>query len=187
MKKKLLKWFILLLPALAVLIILVFIALTPNKTGEIKQIKTKNVVTKDSRVMFSVDEKYKTEEKGEYDLYLNKNNEQIVGVFTYNLNEYEQNSSKEILDNRSQSFLSTKKNMKLFKKETKIEMDDKTITSVQYSGKTDKSSECIYIISVIDFKNDSNYVVYINEVILKNKYEENIREMNDILKSAKLN
>ncbi|MBQ9024371.1 MAG: hypothetical protein IJ105_04040 [Bacilli bacterium] len=187
MNKKLLKWFIILLPAIAILLFLLIIALIPNKTEELPKIKYKDFTTKDSRVTFSLDEKYKQEEKGEYDLYLNYNNEKIVGVFTYNLNEYEQNSSKEILDNRARSFLSTKQNMKLFKKETKTELEDKTITTVEYSGKTDKSSECVYIISVIDFKNDPNYVVYINEVILKNQYELNIREMNNILQSAKLN
>ena len=187
MKKKILKWLIILLPALVILLFLFIIALTPNKTAEIKPIKTKDVVTKDLKVTFSIDKKYKQEEKGEYDLYLNKNNEQIVGVFTYNLNEYEENTSKEILDKQVNNFVSTRKNMILFKKETKTELDDKTITRVEYSGKTDKSSECIYIFSTIDFKKDTNYVVYVSEVIIKNNYEENIREMIKILESAKLN
>ena len=77
--------------------------------------------------------------------------------------------------------------MKIFKKEESIDMDDKIITKVEYSGKTDKSSECIYIFSVIAFKSDPNYILYVNEVILKSHYEENISEMIDILKSAKLN
>lgn len=187
MKKKILKWLIILLPAIVVLLFLGIVMLIPNKTGEIKQIKTKDVITKDSRVTFSVDEKYKQEEKGEYDLYLNKNNKQILGVFTYNTNEYEEKTSKEILDKQVNNFISTRKNMKLFKKEETIDLEDKTIIKVEYSGKTEKSSECVYIFSTINFKSDPNYIVYVNEVIIKNTYEENIREMLNILKSAKLN
>ena len=187
MNKKLLKWFIILLPAIAILIFLMVVMLIPNKNGEKVKMKMKDVLTKDSRVTFSVDEKYKQEEKGEYDLYLIKNNLQIVSAFTYNLSEYEEKTSKEILDKQIENFTSTKKDIKLFKKESIIEDDTKKITKVEYSGKTEKSSECIYIFSVIDFKSDANYVVYTTEVIVKNQYEDNIGEMIDILKSAKLN
>ena len=187
MNKKLLKWFIILLPAIAVLLFFIVVAFIPNENAKEKKIVTKTVKTKDSRVSFIVDEKYKEETKGEYDLYLNKDNKQIVGGFTYNLNEYEENSSKEVLDKQINNFITTRKDMKLFKKEVKTQMEDKTITRVEYSGKTEKSSECIYIFSTIEFKNDPNYVVYINEVIIKQRYEDNISEMIDILKSAKLN
>ena len=187
MNKKLLKLFIILLPAIAVLLFFIVVAFIPNENAKEKKIVTKTVKTKDSRVSFIVDEKYKEETKEEYDLYLNKDNKQIVGGFTYNLNEYEENSSKEVLDKQINNFITTRKDMKLFKKEVKTQMEDKTITRVEYSGKTEKSSECIYIFSTIEFKNDPNYVVYINEVIIKQRYEDNISEMIDILKSAKLN
>lgn len=187
MNKKLLKWFIILLPVLAVILFLIIVAFIPNKDANEKKIVTKTVKTKDSRVSFDVDEKYKEETKGEYDIYLNKDNKQIVGGFTYNLNEYEESSSKEVLDKQVNNFVSSRKDMKLFKKETKTEMEDKTITRVEYSGKTDKSSECIYIFSTIVFKSDPNYVVYMNEVIIKQRYEDHISEMINILKSAKLN
>ena len=187
MNKKILKWFIILLPVLAVILFLIIVAFIPNKDAKEKKIVTKTVKTKDSRVSFLVDEKYKEETKGEYDLYLNKDKKQIVGVFTYNLNEYEEKSSKEVLDKQTNNFVSTRKDMKLFKKETKTDMEDKIITRVEYSGKTDKSSECIYIFSTIEFKSDPNYIVYVNEVITKQAYEDHISEMINILKSAKLN
>ena len=185
--KKYLKWLFVLLPVIAVLLFLIVVMLIPNKNGEKEEIKTKEYKTKDQRVTFLADEKFKQEEKGEYDLYLNKDNKQIVGGFTYNLNEYEEKSSKEVLDKQVSNFISSRKDMKLFKKEAVDDYEDKTIIRVEYSGKTDKSSDCLYVFSVINFKADPNYVIYINEVIIKERYENHISEMINILQSAKLN
>ena len=66
-------------------------------------------------------------------------------------------------------------------------MDDKTITKVEYTGTNTDSSECVYVFAVIDFKADTNYVLYSNEVLLHKDYEKNISEMIDILKNVKLN
>jgi len=184
--KKLLKWFIILIPVFVVILFLLIAALIPNKAAEVEKKKEKEFITKDNRVVLKAYEDFKQEDKGEYDLYLNKNKTQILGLFTYYLSEYEENSSKEILDHQTNAFINTRKDMKIWKKEYKIEMDDKTITKVEYIGKTDKSSDCIYIFATIDFKADPNYVVYVNEVILKDDYENNIGEMNNILQSAKL-
>ncbi|MBP3635237.1 MAG: hypothetical protein J6J17_02095 [Bacilli bacterium] len=186
MKKKFnLKWLFVIVPIIAVLVFTLIAFLLPK--DEEVELKKVEYITKDNRTSFSFYEDFSKKEVGEYDLYASKKNKQIIGVFTYNLNEYEENSSKEILENQIKYFLDTRKDMKLFKKETTIEMDDKIITKVEYSGKTDNSSDCVYIFSVIDFKADTNYVVYSNEVIIKDDYENNIGEMIDILKSAKLN
>ena len=185
--KKYLKWFFILVPFFALIIFFIIVALIPNKAANEEKIKVKEYVTKDGRVTFVAPETFKQEEKSDYDLYLNKNNNQIVGVFSYNLNEYEENTAKQVLDKQVQYFLDNKKDMKLFKKETILDLEDKKITRVEYSGKTDKSSECVYIISVIEFKTDANYVLFVNEVIFKNKYENNISEMINILKNVKLN
>ena len=182
---KFLKWFIILIPAIIVVIALVIFAATPNKTE--KNEKEVQFNTKDNRVTFTAYESYKTEDRGEFDLYLNKDNKQVMGVFSYNLNEYEENSSKEILDKQISYYLEKVKDMTLWKKEAKYDMEDKIITKVEYTGKTDNSDECIYIFASIDFKTDANYVLYIQEVITKKNYEAQIGEMNNILKSAKLN
>lgn len=50
-------------------------------------------------------------------------------------------------------------------------MDDKTITKVEYTGTNTDSSECVYVFAVIDFKADTNYVLYSNEVLLHKDYE----------------
>ena len=149
--KKLLKWLIILLPVIAIVIFIIVAALIPNKASEEKKIKTKEYTAKDGRLVLTADEKFKMEEKGEYDLYLNKKGQQVIGVFTYNVNEYEEKTAKQILDKQVENFMSTRKDMKLFKKEMNIDMEDKTITKVEYSGKTEKSSDCVYILSTISF------------------------------------
>ncbi len=183
---KVLKWLIVIVPFVLIIGLVSITALLTNKAKEVKIVE-KDFTTKDSKVTIKADEKYTNEDKGEYDLYLIKNNKQVVGVFSYDLSEYEEKTAKEVLDKQVNYYIETRKNMKIFKKEESIDMDDKVITKVEYSGKTDKSSECIYIFSVIAFKSDPNYILYVNEVILKSHYEENISEMIDILKSAKLN
>ena len=185
--KKYLKWLFILIPVIAVLLFLIVVMLIPNKNGEKEELKMKEFKTKDQRVTFMADENYKQEEKGEYDLYLNKNKKQVVGVYTYNLSDYEEKSAKEVLDKQVANFISNRKDMKLFKKEITDDYEDKTILRVEYSGKTDKSSDCLYVFSVINFKTDPNYVIYVNEVIIKERYEDHISEMINILQSAKLN
>ena len=184
--KKVLKWLILILPLILIILFITISSLSNEVTNEIEEVKTKEFTTKDNRVSFTVYEQYKQEEKGNYDLYLNKDGKQIVGVFTYNLSEYLESTAKEVLDNQVNAFVNTRKDMKIYKKETIEDLEDKKITRVEYSGKTDSSSDCVYIFSVIEFKSDPNYVVYVNEVVLKKHYELNIEEMLNILKSAKL-
>lgn len=187
MKKNKLKWLFYVIPLIIILIFIIVIMCIPNKKAEPKKINYKTFVTKDNKLSFSISDEFTQKNTGEYDLYVTKKDKQIIGVFTYNLNEYEEKSSKQILDRQVSYFNKTRKDMKLFKKETKIDMEDKVITRVEYSGKTSDSSNCVYIFSVIDFKNNNNYVAYINEVILESQYETNIGEMINVLKSAKLN
>ncbi len=86
--KKILKWLILILPLILIILFIMISSLSNEVTNEIEEVKTKEFTTKDNRVSFTVYEQYKQEEKGNYDLYLNKDGKQIVGVFTYNLSEY---------------------------------------------------------------------------------------------------
>lgn len=159
-----------------------------TKKEENKKIeKTYIYTTKDNRVDFTFNEGYKVYEKNDYDLFVKDDKRQLItGIFTYDLNQYEENTSKEILDNQVAYFLKTRNNMKVFKKETSKTYEDKTITRVEYSGNTTDSSECIYVFTVIDFVNAPNYVVYSSQVLFKSDYEKYIKELKDIIINAKL-
>lgn len=184
------KWlYVVVLSAILVPLIIIFVLSVTDPTKKKEEVKINNAsyTTADGRVTVTAKEDFKQKKVSNYDLYLTKNDKQVIGFFTYALNEYEENSSKEILDKQISYFLSTRKDLKLFKKEKVIDMDDKTITKVEYTGTNTDSSECVYIFAVIDFKADTNYVLYSNEVLLHKDYEKNISEMIDILKNVKLN
>ena len=184
--KKFLKWLIVVIPLLLLILFVILHPIISNTKEEEVKVNTKEFTTKDGRVVFTAAETFKSSEKGDYDLYLNHKDTQIIGVFTYTLQGYVENTSRQILDKQINYFIEKRKNMKLFKKETTIDMEDKIITKVEYSDKNDKNVDCVFVFSTIDFKADNNYTVYVNEMLLKQDYEDKISEMIDILESAKL-
>ena len=167
------KYLFVLLPAILIVLLLIVSSICGTiKEKEIKKEESKEITykTKDNKVSYTFKETFKTSEVGEYDLYVKDNKRQmIMGVFTYTLSDYEENSAKEI-----------------YKKEEVQDLSDKVITKVEYSGKSTDSSDCIYIFSVTEFKNAQGYVLYSNQVLLKSDYENNSEELYNILKSAKL-
>lgn len=175
--------------ALSIILISLIIIFVMNNKGYNKNEKIEkiNYTTSDNRITITATEDFKKKNVSNYDLYITKDDKQVIGFFTYNLNEYEENNSKEILYKQIEYFKNTRKDFKIFKKERTIYLDDKKITKIEYSGINDNSSDCIYIFAVIDFKDDANYVLYSNEVVLNNDYEDNIDNLINIIKSAKLN
>lgn len=158
-----------------------------KETKKEQEIKTNIYTTKDNRVDFTFNEGFKNSEVGEYDLYVKDEERQLImGVFTYDLNNYEENTGKEILDKQVTYFLKTRNDMKIFKEETTKEYDDKKIITVEYSGKTTDSADCVYLFSALEFNNAPGYIVYSTNVIIKEHYEEYIKEVKEILKNAKL-
>lgn len=187
------KYLFLVLPIILILLLIIVTSVftindDTKKTKEKKEeIKTNIYTTKDNRVDFTFNEGFKNSEVGEYDLYVKDEKRQLImGVFTYDLNNYEEKTGKEVLDKQVAYFLKTRNDMKIFKKETTKEYDDKKIITVEYSGKTTDSADCVYLFSAIEFNNAPGYIVYSTNVIVKKHYEEYIKEVKEILKDAKL-
>ena len=184
------KYLFVLLPAILIILLLIVSSIFGTiKEKKIKKEEAKEITykTKDNKVSYTFKETFKTSEVGEYDLYVKDDKRQmIMGVFTYTLSDYEENSAKEILDNQIEYFKKTRNDMKIYKKEEVQDLSDKVVTKVEYSGKSTDSSDCIYIFSVTEFKNAQGYVLYSNQVLLKSDYENNSEELYNILKSAKL-
>ena len=186
------KYLFVVVPVVLILLLVIIssvFTIKNDKKEEVKkeEVKTNIYTTKDNKVDFTFKEGFKNNEVGEYDLYAKDEKRQLImGVFTYDLNNYEEKTGKEVLDKQVAYFLKTRNDMKLFKKEVIKEYEDKKITMVEYSGKTTDSSECVYVFSVIEFKNAPLYTVYSTNVVIKDNYEEYIKEVKDILKNAKL-
>ena len=91
-----LKWLFIIVPVIAV-VAFVIIASVINGNKKEVEIKKVNYITKDNRVTFTFNETFTKKDVGEYDLYVSKEDKQIFGAFTYNLNEYEEKSAYKII------------------------------------------------------------------------------------------
>lgn len=186
------KWLFFIIPVIIIFtLIIVSSVFTVKEDKKPKEEKIKDVIftTKDNRVDFKSTTKYnfKNNEVSDYDLYLKDDKNQLTtAVFAYDLSTLEENTGRDILNNQILYFLKTRDDMKVFKEEHVKKLEDKTVTTVEYSGKSENSSECIYRFSSVEFTGDLNYVLYITQVIIKDDYEKHIKEMKDIIETAKL-
>lgn len=182
--------------AMAILLAVFFFgANTYKKELEKQKIERKKIEdeinvysTKDGIVSFSFKHGYKISEVGEYDLYV-KNDEKniILSAFTYNTDKYEQKSPDDYINKAVSDISSGKVSFDKLKDKETITEDNKTINTVEYVGKTDKSSLCVYKISTINYSGKDNFIVTVIEIVTKTNYEKYIREMTEILKSSKIN
>ncbi|MBR2712281.1 MAG: hypothetical protein IKE73_01080 [Bacilli bacterium] len=182
--------------AMAILLAVFFFgANTYKKDLEKQKIERKKIEdeinvysTKDGIVSFSFKHGYKISEVGEYDLYV-KNDEKniILSAFTYNTDKYEQKSPDDYINKAVSDISSGKVSFDKLKDKETITEDNKTINTVEYVGKTDKSSLCVYKISTINYSGKDNFIVTVIEIVTKKNYEKYIREMTEILKSSKIN
>lgn len=144
--------------------------------------------TKDNVVSFTFRHGYKQSDVGEYDLYVQNNAKKVIlTAFTYDTTRYEQKTADAFINKGIDDISDGKEKFELSKDKEYITNDDKTITTIEYKGKTKESSMCIYKISVIEFTNKPNYLVYVVEVITEKNYKLYNKEMLEMLKSAKIN
>lgn len=143
--------------------------------------------TKDNVSTFTFRHGYKQSEVGEYDLYVqNKAKKVIFAAFTYDTDKYEQKAVDDYLNKGISDVSAGKEKFELFKEKEVIDSDDKTITTVEYVGKTKESSLCVYKISVISIKTKPNYYIYTVQIVTKSNYDLYIKEILEQLNSAKL-
>ena len=143
--------------------------------------------TKDNVSTFTFRHGYKQSEVGEYDLYVQNNAKKVVfAAFTYDTDKYEQKAVDDYLNKGISDVSAGKEKFELFKEKEIIDSDDKTITTVEYVGKTKESSLCVYKISVISIKTKPNYYIYTVQIVTKSNYDLYIKEILEQLNSAKL-
>lgn len=144
--------------------------------------------TKDNVVSFTFKHGYKQEQVGEYDLYVkNSQKKVLLTAFTYDTTLYEQTTPDQYIGKAISDISKDKVKFDVYKQKEVKEMDDKTITSVEYIGNTKESSDCIYKITIITFKNKPDYLVYAVGVVTKVNYKLYNKEINEIIETSKLN
>ena len=159
---------------------------------EQKKIKIENeridYNTKDDAVSFTFRHGYEKKEIGEYDLYvINEEKNIVFTAFTYDTFYYEQKSKDDFIEKGIKDVSIGKENFDIYKEKENIDLDNISITTVSYKGKTSTSSECIYKISAITYNSKANYIVYVVEVITEANYDKYSDELLEILKSSKIN
>ena len=144
--------------------------------------------TKDGVTTFIFKHGYKTLEVGEYDLYVKNQAKNIIfSAFTYDTTKYEQKTPDDFINKGITDISNNKEKFDKTKEKEVIDLDDKVITTIEYTGKTKESSLCVYKISVISYKEKNDYLVYVVQVITKNNYDLYNKEILDILKNSKIN
>ena len=149
----------------------------------------KRVTYTEKNNLFSFDFKlgYKSSEVGEYDLYVKDKDKNVVfSVFTYDTSLYEQKTLEDYLLKGVSDLEATKKNAKIYKDKKLTELEDRKVYTIIYEGSTDKSSTCIYKISVIQFNEIPNYIVYTVTITFKDDYSSLKKEINEIVDSIKI-
>ena len=154
-----------------------------------------NYSTKDNKTTFTFGYGYEQKDVGEYDLYVINNDKSIVfSAFTYNTIDYEQKTVEEYLNRGIEDLKEGKDSFVKYSDREEIKGYNYVITTISYEGKTkvkkdkkETTSDCIYKISVINFNTDSNYLVYVIEVVTKANYDEYKKELTEILKTISVN
>ena len=200
-EKYILNTILYIIPVVFYIFIFIFGLITFNKAYD-KKIERQKIIdstkleylTKDNKVSFTFGYGYKQKDIGEYDIYvINEDKGIVFSGFTYNTIDYEQKTVEEFLETGIENLKEGKKEFKVFKKKEEIKTKNNWITTVSYEGKTDikkgkktTESDCIYKLSVITFDGNTNYLVYIIEVVTKANYEDSKDELLNLLKTVEL-
>ena len=146
------------------------------------------ITTTDGRSEFDLTSNWKKKSYPGYSLYAeNGKNKISFGVSTFDLKVFEGYTLDGILEDQK-NYLATKvDSLELFEEVKEEILDDKTIKHVVYKVKEKEDKEySIYILSVITFKNDPDYVLYVFEQAKYNNYNKNKSELESIIKEVKL-
>ena len=148
----------------------------------------KIITTADGKVSFTLDSNWKKINEPGYSLYAENSKKKIAfGVSTFDLKIFEGYTSEGILEDQK-NFLSTKfESIEIFSDLKEERIDDKLVKTTSYKVKTAGSDNySIYVLSVIKFDSDPEYVLYIFEQVSENNYNKYKVNLDNIIKEVKL-
>lgn len=174
------------------LVALVFLSalvvlLTLTKVGKNTE---KIFTTRDDKVEFKINTLWEEKKTDGYSLYAECNKKKLsIGVLTFDMTgEYFENyTALNILEDQTNYLNSQLEIFELYKDKKTRHIKDKEITTIEYKGKgyNDKQTK-IYKLSVVEFDNKENYVLYVFETVNAKKYKISNGELNKILDNIKL-
>ena len=146
------------------------------------------VDTIDGRAEFSLSSNWMKKDYPGYSLYAENNKKDIsFGVMTFDLRVFEGLTQDTILEDQK-NYLATKvDSIELLDDIKEIKEVDKTIKTVVYKVKEiEKKEYDVYVLSVITFTEDSNYVLYVFEQVKADNYGKYKTDLEEIIKEVKL-
>ena len=81
---------------------------------------------------------------------------------------------------------STRKDVSIYKDKVTRTYNNKTISTIEVSGKTDNTSDSIYKLSTISFEGNLNNIIYVIQVVSKKDYTKYNNELTEIINSINL-
>lgn len=130
---------------------------------------------------------HKKEIVSEYDLYVKNTKKKIVtGAFLYDVSNYEEKTLDAVLNKQVEYIKNSKQDVKDYKETKTRSYNNKTIMSAYLSGKTENTSECIYVLSTISFEGKDNNIIYVIQIVPKQEYKNLKSELIEIVNSINL-
>ena len=126
------------------------------------------------------------DDKNNYDFYATDNDNKYLGVFVYNLDEYDNFSIENTLDNEIKYFENTRDKFELVNDKYIINTNDTTITTMVYLGKKGDSARTIYMFSTISFNKAEKYNIMIIQTCKEINYNKYKSEMLENLKNIRI-
>lgn len=149
---------------------------------------SRELVTSDHKAEFPLDNNWKEKKEDGYSLYAQNEKKGIAfGVLTYNMDMYETYTVDNILEDQKNYLAKKLESMVLYKDEITVTLNDRNIKTIEYKVK-DKNEDkySIYVLSVIEFNDNSNYVLYIFEKISEINYEKYDLDLRKVVNDVRL-
>lgn len=141
--------------------------------------------TKDKKISFRAEGYQKIKDKSDYDLRL-KNEKSYIGVFSYDINDFGEATSKiEVAYRTIDDLMSRRTEVKVEVPMKKIEDNAHTIYQVVYTAKRDGTKN-VYCFSIVEFDQNTDLFAVVIFTSLAPYKEEVLYEHTEILKTAEL-
>lgn len=146
------------------------------------------IATIDGRAEFKLDSNWKKKDMRGYSLYVENNKKKLsFGVETFDLKVFEGYTIDGLLSDRENYLASMIDIVDVLSPKEEKEEEDKIIKTVTYKVK-EKNADVysIYILSVVNFKADEDYILYIFEQTDDDSYKKYKEDLYNVVKEVKL-
>lgn len=146
------------------------------------------LITSDGKAEFMLDSNWHEKKEDGYSLYVENSKKGIAfGVLTYNMDMYETYTIDNILEDQKNYLGKKLDSMELYKDTVNITLNDKTAKTIEYKVKNkDEDRYSIYVLSVVEFNKNPNYVLYIFEKISENNYQNYDLDLRKVINEVRL-